>query len=56
MKNYLACPKRKGKPKISVEVCTVSCRKKKKCREFYIFRNPPLIPELAEVVIRGRSF
>jgi hypothetical protein len=55
MKNYITCPKRKGSPKISVEVCASSCRKRKTCREFYMFRNPPLIPELADVILRHRA-
>jgi len=55
MKDYITCPKRKGSPKISVEVCASSCKRKKTCKVYYMFRNPALLPELANVMQR-RSF
>jgi hypothetical protein len=41
MNVYLICSRRKNKPKISVEVCR-SCKRRKTCREFSQYRNPPL--------------
>ena len=55
MKAYIRCINRKGNPKISVEVCARTCRRSKKCMEFYIFKYPPLIPELAEIRISSTA-
>jgi len=55
MKSYINCPKRKGSPMISVEVCAKTCKRKKKCMEFYVFKNPPLIPELGIIKVSTRT-
>lgn len=43
MRVYLPCPKRKGTPKVALDVCKV-CRFNAKCMQFQIYRNPPLFP------------
>ncbi|HPI91602.1 MAG TPA: hypothetical protein PLT09_00795 [Deltaproteobacteria bacterium] len=47
MRIYLTCPRRKGNPKVAIEVCR-ACRRNKSCRQYYTYRNPPLFPELGK--------
>jgi len=47
MRVYLICPKRKGRPKVALEVCK-ACRNNKTCREYIIYRNPPLFAEMVK--------
>lgn len=44
MRTYLPCPKRKGMPKIALDVCRV-CRFNAKCTKFQRYRNPRLFPD-----------
>lgn len=46
MRTYIHCPKRKGQPKIAIDVCLRACKYNKKCKAFLAFRNPPLFPEI----------
>jgi hypothetical protein len=41
MRTYLICPKRKGEPKVALDVC-MTCRHKTTCRSFQTYRNPQL--------------
>lgn len=45
MRVYLVCPKRKGRPKVALEVCK-ACRHSKACPEYFIYRNPPLFADM----------
>jgi hypothetical protein len=55
MRIYITCSRRKGCPKIAVEVCRHTCRRRKKCRTLYQYRNPPLFPELYQEAGHSRA-
>jgi len=44
MRTYITCPKRKGAPKVAVDVCR-SCRRKAKCSPFIKYTKPQLFPD-----------
>lgn len=46
MRTYITCIKRKGNPKIPVEVCRHTCKHRRKCEILNSYQNPPLFPEL----------
>jgi hypothetical protein len=48
MRTYITCAKRKGRPKVSVEVCLHTCKHRKKCVVFYKIQNPGLFPDTDE--------
>ncbi len=43
MSAYIPCPRRKGSPRIALDVC-LSCRYNQQCTAFQSYRNPPLFP------------
>jgi hypothetical protein len=45
MRIYLLCPRRRGNPKVAIEVCR-ACRYNRSCRRFYAYRNPSLFPDI----------
>jgi hypothetical protein len=53
MRTYITCAKRKGNPKVSVEVCRHTCKRRKKCIVFHRLQNPTLFPELEEQAVPG---
>ncbi|MFY9399670.1 MAG: hypothetical protein WAR22_15035 [Desulfomonilia bacterium] len=44
MRTYLVCPKRKGEPKVALDVC-MGCRHRMKCDSFQKYRCPQLFPD-----------
>ncbi|HOJ14623.1 MAG TPA: hypothetical protein PLS81_01125 [Deltaproteobacteria bacterium] len=44
MRAYIVCPHRKSNPKVAVEVCR-ACRRRKTCRRYHAYLNPPLFSE-----------
>jgi len=48
MRTYITCAKRKGHPKVSVEVCLHTCKRRKKCDVFYKIQNPALFSEVED--------
>lgn len=48
MRTYITCAKRKGSPKVPVEVCLNTCKRRKKCVVFYRIQNPALFPEFEQ--------
>ncbi|HON37915.1 MAG: hypothetical protein ACOX3E_03580 [Desulfomonilia bacterium] len=44
MSIYLICLRRKGEPKVALDVC-MACKHRMKCRTFQQYRNPRLFPE-----------
>jgi hypothetical protein len=44
MRTYITCTKRKGTPKVAVDVCR-ACRHRIKCSAFLNYRSPQLFPD-----------
>ena len=53
MRTYITCAKRKGNPKVSVEICRYTCKRRKKCLVYHRLQNPSLFPELDEFIVYG---
>lgn len=45
MRTYITCAKRKGNPKVPVEVCLHTCKHRHKCKPIYDLQNPSLFPQ-----------
>lgn len=54
MRTYITCAKRKGRPKVSLEVCLHTCKHRKKCVMLYKIQNPALFSE-SEDLQRDRA-
>jgi hypothetical protein len=44
MRNYITCTRRKGAPRVAVDVCR-ACRYRIKCVRFIKYRSPQLFPD-----------
>jgi uncharacterized protein YciW len=44
MRVYLICTRRRGRPKVALEVCK-ACGHNRACRQYLTYRNPPLFPD-----------
>jgi hypothetical protein len=44
MSTYLACPHKKNKPRIAVEVCQ-HCRRRRGCKAYSTYQNPKLFED-----------
>ncbi|MEN6473124.1 MAG: hypothetical protein ABFD81_03850 [Syntrophaceae bacterium] len=53
MRTYITCAKRKGHPKVPLEVCLHTCKRRKKCVVFYKIQNPALFPEFEDHAVSG---
>ncbi len=47
MRTYIECCRRKGKPKIAIEVCR-TCRYNQKCSAYLSYRNPELFDNMGK--------
>ncbi len=54
MRDYLECPRRKGRPKIAIDVCR-QCKHKAGCKTFEHFQNPPLFSEIRHGLRPGQD-
>ena len=53
MRTYITCVKRKGNPKVPIEVCLHTCKHRKKCAVFCKIQNPALFPEFENQTVTG---
>jgi uncharacterized protein YciW len=43
MSDYIVCRRRRGRPRIAVEVCR-ACRRSRRCAPYQAYLNPSLFP------------
>jgi hypothetical protein len=44
MRTYITCTRRKGKPRVAIDVCR-ACRHRLKCIPFNRYRRPQMFPD-----------